>query len=214
MTRRTAVSVLVEQGAKRCFARALDWPGWCRTAKNEEAALETLTHYTERYARVAERAAAKFPSTITLDVVARAKGTATTDFGAPDATCATDHLSLTGNELDRWIALLRAAWDTLDHVASTSSEALAKGPRGGGRDRTPMLAHVLEAERSYAAKLGVRPKRADASDVDVIAANRDAICDALSAPPEPRRPWSPRYWIHREAWHVLDHAWEMQDKQT
>ena len=24
--------------------------------------------------------------------------------------------------------------------------------------------------------------------------------------------WPVRYWIRRTAWHVLDHAWEIEDK--
>ena len=30
----------------------------------------------------------------------------------------------------------------------------------------------------------------------------------------PQRKWPPRYTIRRITWHVLDHAWEMQDRRT
>ena len=26
------------------------------------------------------------------------------------------------------------------------------------------------------------------------------------------KPWSPRYAVRRAAWHVLDHAWEIEDR--
>ena len=35
--------------------------------------------------------------------------------------------------------------------------------------------------------------------------------------PDPRttkRPWSPRYAVRRAAWHVLDHAWEIEDRAS
>ena len=85
MARRTVVPVGVETGAKRVFAFAVDWPGWCRTAETEAGALEALAEYAPRYAPVAARAGIAFPMQFELSVTDRAQGTATTDFGAPDA---------------------------------------------------------------------------------------------------------------------------------
>ncbi len=80
------VEVYVEATGKRAFAGAIDWPGWCRSGKDEEAALESLFGYGPRYARVLKGSGVRFtapgrPST--LSVVERMKGDATTDFGAP-----------------------------------------------------------------------------------------------------------------------------------
>ena len=51
------VRVMVEKGKKkRSVASAFDWPGWDRSAKTEEAALEVLAEYRPRYAKVAELA--------------------------------------------------------------------------------------------------------------------------------------------------------------
>ncbi|MGH2773763.1 MAG: hypothetical protein ACRDIU_11590 [Actinomycetota bacterium] len=36
------VKVFVENGSKRVFAGAVDWPGWCRSGKDEQEALEAL----------------------------------------------------------------------------------------------------------------------------------------------------------------------------
>ena len=46
------IECVVEVGAKRTFAAAPAWPGWCRSAKTEDEALETLVAYGERYAAV------------------------------------------------------------------------------------------------------------------------------------------------------------------
>src|SRR5688500_14435362 len=80
------VEVYVEATGKRAFVGAVDWPGWCRSGKDEEAALETLFGYGPRYAHVLNGSGIRFtaparPSTIS--VVERMKGDATTDFGAP-----------------------------------------------------------------------------------------------------------------------------------
>ena len=76
----------LEVGARRVFAGALDWPGWCRSGRDEESAVGALVEYAPRYARGVKRAAGGFtapkdPSA--LRVMERLKGNATTDFGAP-----------------------------------------------------------------------------------------------------------------------------------
>ena len=50
MTR--SIEVYIEAGSKRVFAGALDWPGWCRSAKDEDGALAALVAYGPRYAAV------------------------------------------------------------------------------------------------------------------------------------------------------------------
>jgi len=93
--------------------------------------------------------------------------------------------------------------------------ALRKGPRGGGRDRDQMIDHVLGAEASYARKLGVQQRQPARDDAPAIAV-RDAIIAALWAPADGASlvptGWPPRYAARRIAWHVLDHAWEMEDR--
>ena len=50
----------------------------------------------------------------------------------------------------------------------------------------------------------------------IIAELRKAIVAALGEradePPAGRKGWPHRYAARRMAWHVLDHAWEMQDR--
>lgn len=208
----TPIAVALESTAKRTFAWAIDWPGWCRGAKTEEAAIDALAEYRDRYAVVAEVAGLRFPGADAFDIVERAPGTATTDFGAPNVIVASDRRPLTAAQARREADLLAAAWRVLDDVAATAPPTLRKGPRGGGRDRDDVVRHVTEAEHSYAAKLGIR--RRDLGDKPF----RDAVLEALRAARSGDalvpKGWPPRSMTRRMAWHVLDHAWEIEDKSS
>jgi hypothetical protein len=214
-----ATAVYIESGAKRVFACALDWPGWCRSARTEEQALAALASYAPRYAVVAREADIRFPVTNRspgFEVVERLRGTATTDFGAPDREAAHDRDPLALKEADRLAALLAACWTVFDRVAAAAPPALRKGPRGGGRDRDAIVEHVITAEAAYARKQGIRRPPPAPGDATAVRAMRDAILEALrsaaGSPAVPERGWSARYAARREAWHVLDHAWEIEDR--
>ncbi|WP_067171679.1 hypothetical protein [Microtetraspora niveoalba] len=206
--------VYLELGPKKVFACSLDWPGWCRIGSSEELAIETLTGYEPRYRLVAERAGLPFSPGDPV-VVERVKGTSTTDFGAPDAVAEADRAPMDAEEADRGIALLRAAWEIFDEVAAASPEELRKGPRGGGRDRDRMVAHVVEAERAYARKVGVRHKPFH-GDREARDRMRGELVEVLARPggsvPVPGG-WPVRYALRRTAWHVIDHIWEMEDRR-
>lgn len=205
-------SIYLELGAKRVFACSLEWPGWCRVDKTEESAIDRFLDYADRYRVVAERAGVAFDLGDPV-VVERVKGGATTDFGAPEKMPEADLAPVDAATAARDVALLRASWALFDEVAAITPEELRKGPRGGGRDRTKMVGHVEEAERSYARMLGVRHKPYSST------ADRDAMREELAAvlaqpwegPPAPKG-WAPRYATRRITWHVLDHLWEMQDR--
>jgi len=211
--------VYLERGSRRTFACAVEWPGWCRVARGDDAALQALADYAPRYAPVVQRAGLVLaPLTVAdLDVVETVAGTATTDFGAPDVASQADMRPLDARSSTRIVALLDAAWDELDDVAAHSPAALRKGPRGGGRDRDAMVAHVVNAERSYARKLGVYLTAAEWRDGGVVVM-RERVRTALGRPskggPPVGRGWPPRYVARRMAWHVLDHAWEMEDRRS
>ena len=116
----------------------------------------------------------------------------------------------------RLVGLVTAAWATFNEIAAASPAELRKGPRGGGRDRDPLIDHVIGAETAYARKLGVKLKRPASSDIAAIEELREAIAAVVGAPSDgsPVLPngWTTRYAAHRIAWHVLEHAWEMQDR--
>ena len=159
--------------------------------------------YVERYRVVTDRAGAEFrPGRI--DVVERLPGSATTDFGAPDAVAERERRVLHESEAERIASLVTASWDAFDEVVARAPSELRKGPRGGGRDRDKIAAHVVEAEQSYARKLGLdKPGRRPEP------ARRHRRHDQ-------QRPsdtaWPVRYAARRIAWHVLDHTWEIEDR--
>ena len=195
--------IYLETGERWVFAGALDWPGWLRRGKGETAAVDVLLDYAERYANAVGVAV----PTGSVEIVGRvASRSGMADFGAPGALGPWDDEPLTRKERERLVGLLAASWEYLDAVAAVSPAELRKGPRGGGRDRDAMLNHVREAERAYAAKVGCRvPPRTpwDQQRGMIVAGLR-------SAPPDSA--WPVRYAIRRITWHVLDHAWEMEDR--
>ena len=211
-------SVYLETGSRRVFACSVEWPGWCRSAKNEEAALESLAEYAERYQVVAAEAELPFDAAeqTPFDVVERVAGNATTDFGAPGVVPQLDAMPMTEVDAQRQAALVAAAWTVLDRVAAGAPAELRKGPRGGGRDRDTMVQHVLGAEASYARTLGVKHREPALDDPAAIKALREDILDVLRAArdgtPRTEKGWPPRYAARRIAWHVLDHAWEIEDR--
>jgi hypothetical protein len=209
-TRVTAVRVYLEVAPKRAFACAADWPGWCRSGRTPEAAVEAFTAYRPRYALVAARAGQRV-STGAVEVVEEVTGNATTEFGAPGVVPPGDGDPWRRGELRRHLALLGAAWSALDDAVRAAPAVLRKGPRGGGRDRDAIYAHVVEAEDAYARKIGVRVTAAPA-DRAAVDARRAAIVDALEGGDGAAWKWPARYVIRRAAWHAIDHAWEIEDR--
>jgi hypothetical protein len=214
------VKVALETGAKRTFAIALDWPGWARSGKTAEDALASLAQYAPRYARVAGEASPRDPS---YEVVERLKGGSGTDFGVPSAFAKADDRPLWPTDLEREQRLLQAAWKAFDAAARRATgKELRLGPRGGGRGLEKMTIHVLEAEEAYLHQLGRRrPKPSKADMAARMRMVRTASLEALQArvrgeePPDAnavRKPWGPRYFVRRSAWHALDHAWELEDR--
>jgi hypothetical protein len=209
--------VLVEAVQKRAFAAALDWPGWVRAGRDEEAALDALARYAARFAPVAAEAgvplAAGDPG---FDVVERVEGTPTTEFGAPDGIGAADRVPASAVDGLRFAALVEAAWACFDRVVAGAPAELRKGPRGGGRDRDAVVSHVTSAEHAYSRVIGIRLPEPDPANPRSVAALRAAILDVLREPsdgsPLGGKKWPARYAARRIAWHVLDHAWEVEDR--
>jgi hypothetical protein len=208
--------VYLEVGRTRVFAVMVDWPGWARSGRTTPAALEALTAYQGRYARVAARAGYPLPDDVAADlaVVEELAGDATTEFGAPGRVPDLDRAALTGEDARRLADLVAASWAELDEVAAGAPAQLRKGPRGGGRDRDDVMRHVLAAETSYARKIGVRMREPQVGDLEAIAAFRAQVRRALQAGDlaRPATGWPIRYAARRIGWHVLDHAWEIEDR--
>ncbi|TAK25424.1 MAG: hypothetical protein EPO26_03385 [Chloroflexota bacterium] len=213
----TPIRVCLELGRRRVFASALDWPGWCRSGRDEERALAALSESAARYAPIATAAREPLPdaTTIEFSIAERLPGTITTDFGAPGEIASTEADSLGAEENGRIRGLVNACWAYLDRVVDSAPAVLRKGPRGGGRDRDAVFEHVLAADVAYARKLGLRVSQPAIGDRGGIVALRAAILGAIEAdaPPTEDR-WPGRYAARRIAWHVLDHAWEIEDRAT
>jgi hypothetical protein len=212
------VTLEVGPKGKKVVAVAPDWPGLARGAASAESAIARLRAYIPRYAPVAALAgmASTFAATDAVDVVEQYPGVGSTDFwGISFAFSSIDQQATPGEALERELALLRACWAFFDAVRARVSAELQRGPRGGGRDRDQIVRHTLAAELDWAKKLGLRPPL-DALLTDAgLAAHRDAYCDAiraLHAQGKLARTWPLRYLIRHTAFHTLDHAWEMEDK--
>jgi hypothetical protein len=218
--------VYLEVGQKKIFAGALDWPGWCRSARDEEMALATLGEYAPRYARIFSGTKIDFvppedPSAVV--VVERLAGTSTTDFGAPDVAPARDAEPFDEAARERSEAILAAIWRAFDRaVRAAEGKELRKGPRGGGRECDGIVRHVLGADAAYLRRVGQKFSQDDSAPLDQeLRRTREAISTALAAGVRGEIPeqgprggalWTPRYFVRRVAWHIVDHLWEIEDR--
>ena len=214
------IRVTLEIGpkGKKVVAVAPDWPGLERGAATGEAAIQRLLAYVPRYAAVTRLAGmeASFAAINAVDVVEQYPGVGSTDFwGISFAFSAIDQLAVSSEALERELTLMRACWTFFDDVRSRVSAEMQRGPRGGGRDRDHIVRHTLAAEQDWAKKLGV------ATPLDVLLTDaglsvyRDFFCGAIRAlhsQDKMARTWPLRYLIRHTAFHTLDHAWEMEDK--
>ncbi len=220
------IDVYFETGQKRTFAGAVEWPGWCRIGRDEPSALQALFDYGPRYAGVLQAAGIAFGvpgDPAAFNVIERLEGSSATDFGAPGAVPAADARTADEDELRRLQALLAACWQAFDRaVEAAVGRELRKGPRGGGRDVEGIVQHVIGGDQSYLSALGWSLRLSkDVGSVETLRLIRQAIPQGLAASARGEIPargprggvrWTPRYFVRRSAWHVLDHAWEIEDR--
>lgn len=208
--------VVLEIAPKKSFASALDWPGWSRYGKTAEAAIESLIAYAPRYQHVIDFAGLNgLPTTATdLDVIDEIEGNGATEFGVPDHIHETERSFFTDDGLARQIALLRATWHYFDTVGLRVSPEMRKGPRGGGRDRDEIIRHVIDCEPGYARRIGADTPTALTATPEGVLEHRARVLARIHEVNSNRLEtrWPLPYFIRRAAWHVLDHAWEMEDK--
>lgn len=203
---------------KKVVAVAPDWPGLERGAATAEAAVERIRSYVPRYAAVARLAGleAAFANITGVDVVEQYPGTGSTDFwGISFAFSSIDRQDVSDEVLERELALMQACWAFFDEVRSRVSAEMQRGPRGGGRDRDRIVRHTFAAELDWTKKLGMHtPLESLLTDAG-LTAHREAYCSAIRALHSQgamARNWPLRYLIRHTAYHTLDHAWEMEDK--
>ena len=212
--------VVLEIGKKRrVVAGATDWPGLDRWGTSEDDVVARLLSYTPRYAGVAERAGmgSAFARARDVEVVERVPGSSSTDFwGIAHVPSLIEREVLSPADLERRLDLLRACWASFDDVAARVSEELLPGSRGGGRSRDAIIRHVYLTEPDqFSPKVEVRTPLEDVGTPDGLATHREAYLDAIrgyNAAGKPARTWPIQFLIRRTAHHVMDHAWEMEDR--
>ena len=212
--------LILEVGKKRrVVAGAMDWPGLDRWGTSEDGALEKLLSYIPRYAAVAERAglAQEFERVRDVEVVERVPGSSSTDFwGIAHVPSEIERELLSPAELERRLDLLRGTWAYFDDVAAAASAELRPQPRGGGRTRDQIIRHTYANEpEQFSRKVEVRTPLEDTLTPDGRERHRQAYLEAIrayNAEGRPARTWPIQFLIRRTAHHVLDHAWEMEDR--
>ncbi len=218
-----AVRTVIERGPrnKRSVAFGLDWPGWSRGAKTPDLALETLESYRDRYRPVVSLAgmSREFDAAGPLEVVEDRVGNGSTDFwGISFQPSSAERGLMSAAELERAITLLQACWAFFDDVAGRVSPEMRKGPRGGGRNRDRIIRHAIRTEsEDFARHVGLRIPEEAALTPDGLRRHRESYLAAIRAYNAGEIPgrmgsWTLPFLIRHSAYHMLDHAWEMEDK--
>ncbi|MFT7587463.1 MAG: hypothetical protein ACI9EW_003905 [Cellvibrionaceae bacterium] len=217
------IEVHIESGKKKVFTCAVEWPGWVRSAQTESAAVENFLAYAPRYSAVLNRSSLIFNPSADVKIIERIEGNATTDFGAPNMATRHDADPITPADLDRFKTIMSACWAVFEQtVRDATGYELQKGPRGGGRNLDQIVNHVFEAEKLYLARINRGfVKVVGEPPVDALRRIQAESLEALTSAVENGLPekgsrgsqiWLPRTYVHRSAWHVLDHVWEIEDK--
>ena len=163
------IECLVEVGAKRTFAAAAAWPGWCRSARDEADALEALRGLWRalcggpRRRRTSVRAARRRCASCSSPNVRRA--TRPPSSGRPTRSSTPTRSRSRARGWTRLRSILEACWTAFDRAATDADGVeLRKGPRGGGRELDAIVAHVAGAEASYLRRLTGVTVKVDESD--------------------------------------------------
>jgi hypothetical protein len=162
---------------------------------------------------------AEFAGITGADVVEQYPGTPSTDFwGISFAFSNIDRQAMSGEALERELALMQACWAFFDDVRSRVSAEMQRGPRGGGRDRDRIVRHAFAAELDWAKMIGVLTPLDTMLTDEGLNVHRDAYCLAIRDYHSQGKfagkvaKWPLRFLIRHTAYHTLDHSWEMEDK--
>jgi hypothetical protein len=192
------IPTYLEIGAKRTFAGALDWPGWCRAGRDEAAALEALDSPSSNAYKAMPPPTSALPRSHRRRMRVRSR---TPSSAVSARSCA----RAGGRSTPRPTAL----------EARHSRRARAAAGETGGRSSTTSWTRRAATSGWWAG--GFAAGHAE----DLAERIHAAVLEALETtarhgppPPGPRggTRWLPRYFVRRVTWHVLDQAWEIEDR--
>jgi hypothetical protein len=117
-----------------------------------------------------------------------------------------------------WPGLDRWGISEDDALAARVSPELRPGPRSAGRSRDQIIRHVyINEPEQLSRKVEVRTPPELVLTPDGLATHRQAYLAAIrayNAEGKPARTWPIQFLVRRTAHHVMDHAWEMEDRET
>ncbi len=216
------MDIYLEVTKKRTIAVALNAIGFYRIGKTEEDVLTSLLEYGQRYTEIVTSAEIDFQPPTSLDeinIVHRYEGNATTAFGSPGIISDTDKRKITAADAEHYEKLIRTCWDAFDKaLASAQGKELRKGPRGGGRTREKIIAHVRESELAYLRKQGQKVPKEQREDMHAI---RIAVLETLTLAVKGKIPekgprggamWPTPYFVRSVVSHLVDHIWEIENR--
>jgi hypothetical protein len=210
----------IGKAPRRVVASAMDWPGLDRSGKTEPAAIDVLRAYVDRYAPVARRAGLEadlVAQARDVEVVERVAGSSSTDFwGVAHVPSQIEHAPLSTDELERRLALLSACWAYFDDTVERIRGELRPGARSAGRTREQIIRHVYATEpEQMTRKVDVRTPREAVLTPEGLVLHRQRTLYAIREyhrEGRQARTWPLPFLIRRIAHHVMDHAWELEDR--
>ncbi len=216
-----SLRVILEIGKKkRVVAGAMDWPGLDRWGTSEDGAIEKMVSYRPRYAGVAERAgmAKAFATgrrpggggTRTRGRVDGLLGHRPRSRPRSSARCCRLRTSNGGSTSSKPAGRTSTTW----RAASPLNSALDRVAEGGAATGSSGTSIGSSPGSSRTKSRSGRPIEVSFAP-DELAAHREAFLAAIrayNAEGKPARTWPIQFLIRRVAHHVMDHAWEMEDR--
>ena len=220
MARPMRVVLEVGKAPRRVVAGALDWPGLDRWGRTEAAAVDVLRSYVDRYSPVVRRAgleSALAEEAGDIEVVERVAGSSSTDFwGIAHVPSHIEREPLSTEALERRLALLAACWASFDDTVERVTGELRPGARSTGRTREQVIRHVYASEpEQFTRKVEVRTPREVVLTPAGLDLHRRQTLEAIREyhrAGRNARTWPLAFLVRRIAHHVMDHAWELEDR--
>ena len=191
------IDIAEEAVGKKTFVWAIDWPGWCRSGKDRDLAIDVAARPRRpRTRRSPKTAGLDFPDVDDADAqhgrVGRGRRRHRIRRPVERSPSPTDRRSRRPRP-SAWPSLVEAAWTVFDRVAARRQPTLRKGPARRRPRPRQVVGHVIEADHAYAREIGLRSKPPSADDRAAVEAERDAVLEVLRQPSD-GSPLADRRW--------------------